>query len=95
MTTTPADAVRAAAEQALAMTDPAQRCRAITDILKAVEDDKRLTHARETDLRTLRETLTLREISEQVGLSIGRIDQIVKRTVTGRRTKGGVAEEPS
>lgn len=93
METTPADAVRAAVEQALAITDPIRRCRAITDILKAVDDDNRLTRTRETDLRTLRETHTLREISEQVGLSIGRIDQIVKGTRTGRRAKDAAAEE--
>jgi hypothetical protein len=93
METNPAQLAKAAIGQALAMADPAQRARAITDILKAVEDDKRLKDTRAADLRTLRETLTLREVSEQVGLSIGRVDQIVKGTVTGRRAKGAATKE--
>ena len=93
METNPADLARSAIDQALAMADPAERARTITDILKAVEDDKRLKETRETDLRTLRETLTLREVSERVGLSIGRVDQIVKGTVTGRRANKAEAKE--
>ncbi|WP_405673186.1 hypothetical protein [Streptomyces sp. NBC_01530] len=87
METNPAALATAAVDQALALTDPAERARAITDILKTIEDDKRLKHTRATDLRTLRETLTLREVSEQVDLSVGRIDQIVKGIVTGRRAR--------
>jgi hypothetical protein len=89
----PADLAKAAIEQALAMTNPAERARTITDIIKAVEDDKRLPETRADDLRTMRQTLVLREISEQVGLSIGRVDQIIKGTVTGRRAKGTVTKE--
>lgn len=85
MDITPVDLAKEAIEQALAMNDPAMRARAITGIIKAVEDDARLKAAREEDVRALRQTLTLREVSEKVGLSIGRVDQIAKGTVTGRR----------
>lgn len=85
MDITPVDLAKEAIERALAITDPAVRARAITDIIKAVEDDHRLKAAREEDVRALRQTLTLREVSEKVGLSIGRVDQIAKGTVTGRR----------
>lgn len=93
MELTPADAVKTAIEQALAIQDAAPRARTITDILKAVEDDPRLASARKDDLTTLRETLTLREVSEQTGLSIPRIDQIVKGRTTGRRAKKAAEQE--
>lgn len=85
METTPADAVKAAVEQALAMTDPAQRGRTITEIIAAVEKDSRLTAAREADVRALYETRTLKEVGELVKLSLPRIHQIVTGRTTGRR----------
>ncbi|WP_428956174.1 hypothetical protein [Streptomyces sp. cg35] len=87
MTGTPDDIVKQAIEQALAIDDPALRGRTITRILKAVEDDPRLKQARETDVRELRQDKTLKEVAELVELSIGRVDQIAKGTVTGRRAK--------
>jgi L-rhamnose isomerase len=87
MTNDPDEIVKAAIEQALAIDDPALRGRTITRILKAVEDDKRLKDARATDVRELRQDRTLKEVAELVELSIGRIDQIAKGTVTGRRVK--------
>jgi len=87
MTTDPEGLVEQAIEQALAIDDPALRGRTITRILKAVEDDKRLKDARATDVRELRKDRTLKEVAELVELSIGRVDQIAKGTVTGRRAK--------
>jgi DNA repair exonuclease SbcCD nuclease subunit len=87
MNNDPDEIVKVAIEQALAIDDPALRGRTITRILKAVEDDKRLKDARATDVRELREDKTLKEVAELVELSIGRVDQIAKGTVTGRRAK--------
>lgn len=92
MTTDPDDLVKQAIKQALAISDPALRGRTITRIIKAVEDDKRLAEARQTDVIELRQTRTLKEVSELVELSIGRIDQIAKGTVTGRRA--GARRQP-
>lgn len=85
METTPADAVKAAVEQALAMTDPAERGRTITEIIAAVEKEPRLTEAREADVRKLYETRTLKEVGELVKLSLPRVHQIVTGRTTGRR----------
>jgi hypothetical protein len=85
METTPADAVKAAVEQALAMTDPTERGRIITEIIAAVEKDTRLTEAREADVRALYETRTLGEVGELVKLSVPRVHQIVTGSTTGRR----------
>ncbi|MEV6548037.1 hypothetical protein AB0M57_04915 [Streptomyces sp. NPDC051597] len=93
MEATPADTVKTAIEQALAISAPAERARIITDILKAVEDDPRLASTRKADLTELRETLTLREVSGQIGLSIPRIDQIVKGRTTGRRARKATERE--
>ncbi|MFD9561560.1 hypothetical protein [Streptomyces sp. NPDC059994] len=93
MELTPVATVKAAIDQALAITDPAGRARTITGIIKAVEDDPRLKAARKDDLTKLRETLTLREVSEQTDLSVPRVDQIVKGRTTGRRTKRAPAPE--
>lgn len=87
MTTTPEDLVQAAIEQALNIDDPALRARTITRILKAVEDEPRLKETREADVRQLRVTRTLKDVAGLVELSIGRIDQIAKGTVTGRRAR--------
>jgi hypothetical protein len=95
MNPTPADAVKTAINQALSIGDPAERARTITDLIKAVEDDPRLARARKEDLTKLRKNLTLREVHEQTGLSIPRIDQIVKGRTTGRRAKkAGEQEQP-
>lgn len=90
MPTTPEDLVEQAIDQALTIDDPALRGRTITRILKAVEDDARLKQARAADIRELRQAQTLKEVAAAVELSIGRVDQIAKGTVTGRRavTKG-------
>lgn len=85
METTPADTVKAAVEQALAMTDPAQRGRTITEIIAAVEKDPRLKEAREADVHKLYETRTLGEVGELVKLSVPRVHQIVTGSTTGRR----------
>lgn len=87
MATDPDGTVKQAVEQALTISDPALRGRTITRILKAVEDDPRLKQAREADIRELRQDKTLKEVAELVELSIGRVDQIAKGTVTGRRAK--------
>jgi hypothetical protein len=87
MTTDPDALVTAAIEQALAIDDPALRARTITRILKAIEDEPRLKRTREADVRQLRETRTLKDVAELVELSIGRVDQIAKGTITGRRAK--------
>lgn len=97
METTPADTVKAAVEQALAITDPAQRGRIITEIIAAVEKDPRLTEAREADVRALYETRTLGEVGELVKLSVPRVHQIVTGSTTGRRAtkKRAVAQAES
>lgn len=87
MTTDPDALVTVAIEQALAIDDPALRARTITRIIKAVEDEPRLKKTRETDVRELRQDHTLKEVAELVELSIGRVDQIAKGTITGRRAK--------
>ncbi|MEC3992036.1 hypothetical protein VSR01_00130 [Actinacidiphila sp. DG2A-62] len=84
--TEPAALVKAAVEQALALRDPSERARAITGILGVVKEaNPELKAAREADVRTLRETLTLREVGERTGMSTARVDQIAKGRVTGRR----------
>jgi DNA-directed RNA polymerase sigma subunit (sigma70/sigma32) len=84
MDTNAADLVKTAIDQALAIDRPAERARVITEILKAV-DDAKLVAVRKADILKLRETQTLREVAEHVGLSIGRIDQIATGRTTGRR----------
>lgn len=86
MDTDPATLAKQAAEQALTINDPAQRTRAITGILKAIEDAN-LVNVRKTDLHTLRETLSFRAIRDQTGMSLSRIEQIVNERTTGRRKK--------
>ncbi|WP_369214694.1 hypothetical protein [Streptomyces flavofungini] len=93
MPTDPDDVVKQAIEQALAIEDPATRGRTITRVLKAVEDDPRLKDARATDIRELRKNHTLKEVAALVELSIGRVDQIAKGTVTGRRRVKKAAPE--
>jgi DNA-directed RNA polymerase sigma subunit (sigma70/sigma32) len=88
MDPTPAELTQTAVDHALAIDDPANRARAITgilDVIKTATPD--LQAARQADILKLREDHTLREVGAQVGLSIGRVDQIAKGTVTGRRTK--------
>lgn len=87
MTIDPDEIVKAAIEQALAIDEPAIRARTITRILKAIEDDPRPKEARALDVRELREDKTLKEVAELVELSIGRVDQIAKGTITGRRAR--------
>jgi DNA-directed RNA polymerase sigma subunit (sigma70/sigma32) len=88
MDPTPAELTQAAVDRALAIDDPAQRARAITGILDVIKTaSPELQAARRADILKLREDLTLREVGEQVGLSIGRVDQIAKGTTTGRRAK--------
>ena len=93
MTAAPNDLVKQAIEQALAIDDAALRGRTITRILKAVEDDKRLKEARQADVVELRKERTLKEVADLVELSIGRVDQIAKGTVTGRRAAAKRAAE--
>ncbi|MFE0101136.1 sigma factor-like helix-turn-helix DNA-binding protein [Streptomyces sp. NPDC059009] len=81
MDQTPGAAVRAAVDQALAMGDPAERAFAITEILAVIQDRQgELKGARQADVRTLRETLTLEEVGERIGVSTGRVSHIM----TGR-----------
>lgn len=87
MTTDPDKLVEQAIEQALALDDPAVRGRTITRILKAVEESQELKDARAADVRELRKEKTLKEVAGLVELSIGRVDQIAKGAVTGRRAK--------
>jgi hypothetical protein len=80
----PAALVKVAIGQALAIAEPAERARAVSRIFdEAASAD--LKAAREADIRELRKTMTLAQISELTGLSIGRVDQIAKGRVTGRR----------
>ncbi|WP_420032201.1 hypothetical protein ACN2WE_04905 [Streptomyces sp. cg28] len=90
MTASPDELVKQAIEQVLAINDPALRGRTITRILKAVEDDKRLKDARTADVRELRKDKTLKEVADLVELSIGRVDQIAKGAITGRRVPARV-----
>lgn len=87
MATNPEDLIKTAIQQALTLDDPALRARTITRIIKAVEDEPRLKQTREVDVRQLRSSRTLKEVAELVELSIGRVDQIAKGTVTGRRAR--------
>jgi DNA-directed RNA polymerase sigma subunit (sigma70/sigma32) len=88
MDPTPAELTQAAVDSALAIDEPAARARAITGILDVIQTaSPELQAARRADIVKLREDHTLREVGEQVGLSIGRVDQIAKGTTTGRRVK--------
>lgn len=79
METTPADLVKTAVDQALTLDDPAQRARAITAVLGVIKNaNPELKATRQADVLKLRETLTLREVAEQIGSSIPRVDQIAK-----------------
>lgn len=94
MATNPEDLVETAIQQALTIGDPAVRARTITRIIKAVEDEPLLKKTREADVRQLRGTRTLKEVAELVELSIGRVDQIAKGTITGRRAKAAEKTGP-
>jgi DNA-directed RNA polymerase sigma subunit (sigma70/sigma32) len=88
MEPTPAELTQTAVDHALGLDDPAQRAHAITGILDVIKTaSPQLQATRRADVIALRETLTLREVGEKIGLSIGRIDQIAKGTTTGRRVK--------
>lgn len=77
MDQTPGDAVRAAIAEALAMTDPARRATAITQILGSVQDNQpTLKDARQADVLALRESMTRDEVAELIGTTYGRIAQI-------------------
>ncbi|MGE7438005.1 sigma factor-like helix-turn-helix DNA-binding protein [Kitasatospora sp. NPDC001175] len=94
MEPTPAELTQTAIDHALAMDDPAQRARAITGILDVIKTaSPQLQATRRADVLKLRETLTLREIGERIGLSIGRVDQIAKGATTGRRAKAKADQE--
>ena len=74
-----ADLVKDAITRALALSDPAERARAITGILGVVKAaNPELKATRQADVLKLRETLTLREVAEGIGTSIPRVDQIAK-----------------
>jgi DNA-directed RNA polymerase specialized sigma subunit len=94
VTSDPDALVTAAIEQALAIDNPALRARTITRIIKAIEDDPRPKEARAVDVRELRKDRTLKEVAELVELSIGRVDQIAKGTITGRRAKAAEKTGP-
>lgn len=91
MDPTPADTAQQAIEQAASLTDPAERARAITAILKAV-DGANLRNLRQEDLRKLYPEQNYREIGEQVGLTTGRVEQIIKGRITGRRRSAAATE---
>jgi DNA-directed RNA polymerase sigma subunit (sigma70/sigma32) len=56
------------------------RAAMVTGLLKAVESrQKELAQARRADLDAVRPSMTLAAIGEAVGLSTGRVDQIIKR----------------
>jgi DNA-directed RNA polymerase specialized sigma subunit len=79
MDKSPEDLVEAAIKQAIALDDPAERARAITGILDSIHEHRLdLKAARESAVLALRKTLTLREVAELLGVSIGRVDQIAK-----------------
>lgn len=76
---TPISPVEAAIDRVLAIGDPAARAHAITAILDVLKErGPELKAARQKDVLELRESLTLREVGEQIGLSIPRVDQIAK-----------------
>ena len=76
---TPGDLVRTAIDQALALDDPADRARAISDILGTVKNaNAELKTTRRADVLALRATRTLREIAEMLDMTTGRVDQIAK-----------------
>lgn len=71
--------VKISIEQALAAQDEVERARVITGILGAVKDaNADLKAARQADVLKLRETLTLREVGEKIGMSTPRVDQVAK-----------------
>lgn len=56
------------------------RAAMLTGLLKATESrQKELAEARRSDLDAVRPRMTLAAIAEAVGLSTGRVDQILKR----------------
>ncbi|MEU4655202.1 RNA polymerase subunit sigma-70 [Streptomyces sp. NPDC023723] len=88
MTTEPADLINASAvSEALAaisaIPDPVAREKAARDLqtalTEAIADPLTRTKAvRQQAVLELRRTLTLAKVAEQLGLSIGRVDQIAK-----------------
>ncbi|TGB13829.1 hypothetical protein [Streptomyces sp. MZ04] len=61
------------------MQDPADRARAITEILAVMQDKgPQMKRTRQADVLTLRKTLVRREIGELIGTSPSRVDQIEK-----------------
>lgn len=71
---------QAAADRALdPALSPVERAARITALLKAVDDRRpELTETRRTDVRELRQTMTLAKVGEAIDLSVPRVDQIAK-----------------
>lgn len=76
----PVQQFQAAADRALdPALPPAERAARITALLKAVDDRRaELAEARRTDVRELRQSMTLAQVGDAIGLSVPRVDQIAK-----------------
>ncbi|AWZ05264.1 MULTISPECIES: hypothetical protein [unclassified Streptomyces] len=78
-TKAPAALLRAAIEAVRAMPAGVGRAVAATELLGALRDGQAdLRKIRADEVTELRKTLKLREIGEQLSLSTGRVDQILK-----------------
>ncbi|MGH3375963.1 MAG: hypothetical protein ACRDP6_14590 [Actinoallomurus sp.] len=74
-----ADRQKTLIDEALTLTDPAERACALSDILGTVKDaNAEMKATRQRDVLELRDTRTLAVIAELLGMSIGRVDQIAK-----------------
>ncbi|MFZ3470864.1 hypothetical protein ACODT3_22315 [Streptomyces sp. 4.24] len=78
-TQAPAAHLRTAIEAVRTMPGGAERAVAVTELLGALREVQAdLRKIRTDDVTELRKTLKLREIAEQLSLSTGRVDQILK-----------------
>ncbi|MFB6619943.1 hypothetical protein ACIGFK_27135 [Streptomyces sp. NPDC085524] len=78
-TQAPATLLRTAIEAVRAMPAGAERAVAATELLGTLREAQAdLRKIRTDDVTELRKTLKLREIAEQLSLSTGRVDQILK-----------------
>jgi hypothetical protein len=66
-------------EELRAVSGPAERARAATELLRVLADvQQQIKNIRQDDVRRLRKTLKLREVAELLDMSTARVDQIAK-----------------
>lgn len=79
MDTTLADRVKAAIDEALAISSPAERARELTQIYGVITNvAPHIRQVRRQDVLTMKATMTYKDIGETLGMTRGRAEQIAK-----------------